>query len=88
MSDYNKSTNLSASALIKGAPGSVIGVVVNSHSLGTLKLWDNTAGSGTVLFNTISFAAGERYVPLFGASFDTGLYATIGGTADITIVYK
>lgn len=78
----------SSSALVKAAPGTVAGVVINSHSSGTLKLWDNTVGSGTVLFNTISFAVGEHYIDLFNAKFSIGLYATIGGTADITILYN
>lgn len=82
-------TNLSASALIKTGAGVVAGFIVNSHSSGTLKLWDNTAGSGSVLLNTITFAAGSGIVvPLPGdISFSTGLYATIGGTADITIFW-
>jgi hypothetical protein len=82
-------TNTAASALIKTGAGQVYGVIINSHNSGTLKLWDNTAGSGTVICNTITFAAGERFIPLLGATFGTGLYATIGGTAaDITILYR
>lgn len=80
--------NLSASALVKTGAGQAYGVVINSHTSGTLKLWDNTAASGTVLCNTITFVAGERFIPLLGATFGTGLYATIGGTADITILYR
>lgn len=83
----NKSVNLTASALVKTGSGTVTGVVINSHTSGTLKLWNNTAGSGTVLFNTITFAVGERWIPLFGANFTTGLFATIGGTADITLMF-
>lgn len=82
------SVNLTASALIKTGSGRVQGIVINSHTAGTLKLWDNTAGSGTVLTNTMTFAVGERFIPLLGATFGTGLYATIGGTADITIIYN
>ena len=80
--------NLSASALVKTGAGQVYGIVINSHTSGTLKLWDNTAGSGTVLCNTMTFAVGERFIPLLGATFGTGLYATIGGTADVTILYR
>lgn len=80
--------NLSASALIKTGAGQAYGVVINSHTTGTLKLWDNTAASGTVVCETISFAVGERFIPLLGATFGTGLYATIGGTANITILYS
>lgn len=83
-------TNLSASALIKTGAGVVSGFVVNSHSSGTLKLWDNTSAATTVLTNTITFAAGSGIVVNFGSDiqFSTGLYATIGGTADITIFWK
>lgn len=83
-------TNLSASALIKTGAGVVSGFIVNSHSSGTLKLWDNTSAATTVLLNTITFAAGSGIVVNFGADieFSTGLYATVGGTADITIFWK
>jgi len=81
-------TNITASALIKTGAGVLKGIVVNSHSSGTLKLWDNTAGSGTVIFNTITFAAGPNFIKLPAVEFSTGLYATIGGTADITLLWK
>lgn len=82
-------TNLSASALVKTGTGRLFGFIVNSHSSGTLKLWDNTAGSGGVLLNTITFAAGPVFVPLpFAVEFTTGLYATVGGTIDLTIFWK
>lgn len=80
--------NTAASALIKTGAGQVYGIVINSHTSGTLKLWDNTAGSGTVLCNTMTFAVGERFIPLLGATFGTGLYATISGTADVTILFR
>jgi len=81
-----KYTNLSASALLATGPGVLVGVVINSHSSGTLKFWDNTSAATTVIFNTITLAAGERFVPLYGAKFTVGCYLTIGGTADVTVV--
>lgn len=82
------SINLSASALIKTGAGNVYGVVINSHTSGTLKLWDNTSAAGAILENTITFGVGERFIELKGEAFSTGLFATIGGTADITILYR
>jgi hypothetical protein len=84
-----KKTNFTASGVIKTGAGSVAGVIVNSHTSGTLKLWDNTAGSGTVIINTYTFPAGSG-VYTFPApiEFYTGLYATVGGTLDCTIVWK
>lgn len=81
-------TNISASALIKTGAGVLKGIVVNSHTSGTLKLWDNTSAATTVLLNTITFAAGPNFIKLPAVEFSTGLYATIGGTADITILWK
>jgi hypothetical protein len=84
--------NITESTLIKTGTGNVIGVVINSHGSGTLKLWDNTSAATTVMFNTITFSVptvtGERFIPFFGAKFLTGLYATVGGTADLTIIYN
>lgn len=84
----NKYRNISASTLIKTGFGTVSAIIVNSHSTGTIKLWDNTSAAGTVICNTITFATGERVIDLKEISFNTGLYATIGGTADVTIVYS
>jgi hypothetical protein len=86
--EYGLYVNLSASGLVKTGPGNLQGVVINSHSSGTLKFWDNTAGSGTIIFNTITLGASERFIPLYGAKFLTGAYLTIGGTADVTVIYN
>lgn len=85
---YGLYKNISASALIKTGPGNVAGVVVNSHTNGTLKLEDAVTDTTPVIFNTITFASGPGFYPLFGAKFTVGLYAVIGGTADITIIYN
>lgn len=79
---------MTASALVKTGNGDVQGIIIASHTTGTIKLWDNTSAAGTVLVNTITLAVGERWIPLFGAEFTTGLFVTIGGTADITVVYN
>lgn len=81
---------MTASGLVKTAKGTtniIVGMFVNSTSAGTIKFWDNTAGSGTVINNTITPAAGQFYQLGF-AAFNTGLYATIGGTLDVTIYYQ
>jgi hypothetical protein len=84
----NSYRNLSASALVKTGAGRAVGIIVGSHSGGTVKLWDNTTAAGAVLVNTMTLAAGERFVNLADTAFNTGLYVTIGGTADITVVYQ
>jgi hypothetical protein len=85
---YGLYLNTTASVLVKTGSGNLQGIVVNSHTSGTLKLWDNTSAATTVIFNTITLAAGERWIPLFGAKFNTGCFLTIGGTADVTVIYN
>lgn len=84
--------NMSASGLVKTGKGRLHGIIINSHTSGTVKVWDNTSAATTVLCNTITFSAvattGERFIPFFGATFNTGLYITVGGTADITVLYN
>jgi hypothetical protein len=92
VSDSCLCKNISTSTLLDVGPGYVIGVIINSHTAGTLKLWDSTTASGTVICNTITFSAvattGERWIPFWGASFVNGIYATIGGAADLTIMWN
>lgn len=87
----NKYANISSSGLIKTGAGTLEAIIINSHSSGTVKIWDNTSAATTVICNTITLSAvattGERVIDFGSLSFDTGLYITIGGTADITIVY-
>ena len=79
--------NLTASALIKTGAGVLKGLYVNSTNAGTIKFWDNTSGATTVINNTITPAIG--YHDLGSVAFNTGLYATIAGTAlDVTLHYE
>lgn len=82
-------TNITADTLIKTGAGKFYGFIVNSHSSGTIKIWDNTSAATTVLLNTITLAAGPQSWALpIGIDFATGLYADVGGTIDVTILYK
>lgn len=86
--DSVKYLNGTTSQAVKSTKGSFYGVIVNSHTSGTLKLWDNTSAAGAVLVNTFTFTAGSGiYTFPRGISFNTGLFATVGGTLDYTILY-
>lgn len=78
--------NLTASALVKTGYGTLKGMYVNSTTAGTIKFWDNTSAATTVINNTITPAVG--YHNLGSVAFTTGLYATIGGTLDVTLHYE
>lgn len=87
--DAVKYLNGTTSQLVKTGAGIYYGIIVSSHTSGTMKLWDNTSAAGAVLVNTVTFAAGDvapRIIPM-GISFGTGLFITIGGTIDYTILY-
>lgn len=81
--------NGTASQLVKTGAGRFWGFIINSHTSGTLKFWDNTSAAATIILNTITFAAGpDKWVLPVAISFSTGLYVTVGGTIDYTILYR
>lgn len=80
-------TNKTASGLIKTGFGQVFGVIVNSHTNGTMKLWDALTATGSVVVNTYTFPSGSGiYTFPEPINFQTGLYFTLGGTLDITLL--
>ncbi len=81
--------NGTTSQVIKTGAGRFHGFMVNSHSSGTLKFWDNISPASTVIFNTITFASGpSMWIFPKAIDFTTGLYITVGGTCDYTVLYK
>jgi len=83
---YNNGT---ASAQIKATEGKVFGIVVNSHSSGTIKLWDSLTAANDVILNTFSVATGSQTITFAEPIvFNTALYLTVGGTIDYTVLYK
>lgn len=80
---------ISGSQLIHTGGGVVYGFIVNSHSSGTLKLWDNTSAAGAVIMNTFTFPSGSSMQkfpqPL---NFQTGLFADMTVDESITIIYN
>jgi len=85
-----KYQDITADTLIQTGKGKVYGFIVNSHTSGTLKLWDNTSAAGTVIMNTFTFPTGSSVQKFTddGIDFYTGLFADIGGTVDITILWS
>jgi hypothetical protein len=86
---YIRHKNITASTLVENHPCFFYGFMVNSHTSGTLKVWDSQTAANDVVFNTMSFAAGSglMYIFPFPILISVGLFATIGGTADITLLY-
>lgn len=89
MADINsaKYYNKTASGLVVTGPGQIYGVIINSNTSGTMKLWDSLTATGNVIVNTFTFPAGSsvQFFPT-AVQFYTGLFYTLGGTADVTLV--
>lgn len=80
--------NTTSSGLIKTGDGTVHGVIVNSHTSGTIKFSNSTTAVNDIM-GTYTFPSGSQVVD-FGAGIkcSTGIFATIGGTANVTILYN
>lgn len=77
-------TQLAASGQLATASGQLRGVFVSAASATpTIKIWDNTAPSGTILIDTFTPVAGTFY-EFKEAKFSTGAYATLSGTVSAT----
>jgi len=73
---------------IKGAPGSLISVVINTKiASGVLTLYDSVNPGGTAIIAVID-CSGATTSLAYRLDFATGLsYALAGGNADITISF-
>ncbi len=85
---YGLPAQITGTGLIYTGQGTVNGIIVNSHTNGTLKLWDNTSAATTILIDTFTFPTGSGSYNLFGVKFIKGIFATVGGTLDATISYN
>lgn len=77
--------HLTATANVKASQGALLGFYVNSTTTGTIQFYDDAAtGTTTAITGAITPAIGWNALPV---SFANGLYAVIGATLDVTIVY-
>ena len=83
-------SNTGESAAIVSGPGRVYGAVLAAGSdAATLILYDNTAGSGTVILKLAAVANTSEAISIpGGVTFSTGCYAAVTGTSpSVTIFY-
>lgn len=85
------STNFVASGQVKASAGIFVGCNLTGGSdAATLIVYDNTAGSGTILCK-LAAAAGVSvtFFPCAPVRANTGMYATLTGTApSATVVWR
>ena len=75
--------NITATGAVSTGPCQLIGFCVNSTTIGTLVL-RNGGASGEVMSGTITPAIGFHRFP---ANVGVSLYATVGGTLDVTFFF-
>jgi hypothetical protein len=75
--------NITATGAVSTGPCQLIGFYVNSTTSGTLVL-RNGGASGDVMSGTITPAIGFHRFP---ANVGVSLYATVGGTLDVTFFF-
>ncbi len=81
--NYN---HITSSTQISAKPAAILGIFcASASSTPTITVYDNTAGSGTILVNTFTPNAASFY-PM-PARTKTGLYVAISGTVDCTVFW-
>ena len=75
--------NITATGAVSNGQCQLIGFYVNSTTVGTLVL-RNGGASGEVMSGTITPAIGFHRFP---ANVGNSLYATVGGTLDVTFFF-
>lgn len=87
--EATKYLNGTTSQAIVSGSGKLYGIIVNSHSSGTFKLWDSLTATGTVIANTFTVPTGSQmYLFPVPIDFYTGLFITVGGTMDYTLLTR
>lgn len=79
-------------ALEAGTGGNSIATTetMANYAFGGTTMASGAGDAGTVLFNTLTFSAvattGERFIDFGNVAFDKGLFAVVGGTADLSLI--
>lgn len=77
---------LSASGQVATGPGVLKGFYVGTSTALTVKIWDNTAASGSVILETTATLTAGTFHEI-PAGFANGLFFTLGGTGTITVFF-
>jgi hypothetical protein len=82
---YKQVINGQGGSAVCATAGTVDKVIVNSHSTGTFRLFDGLTDGSTPITGTYTPATGSSVIEV-NAKFDTGLYVTTTGQANLTIL--
>ncbi len=82
----NITTTTTEAALVKTGAGVLHAIVVNTTAAGTVPIYDNTAGSGTLVGTLKASIVENTYV--YDCVFSIGLYVRPGAVGDYTVIYR
>lgn len=83
---HYRSISLSADGLVKTGQGFLGGIQVTASAAGVIRLYDNTAASGTVIIDQLTVYPGQRI--RWPAEFSTGcFFDLVSGSATVTVFY-
>lgn len=71
---------------VKTGRGNLVRIVLTETAAGAITIYDNTAGSGTVLGVLKASIAEGTYT--FGCRFQTGLTIVTAGASKLTVVWE
>jgi hypothetical protein len=83
---FSAFTTAQTATVVKSGAGVLRAIIVTGGTAGTITVWDNTAGSGTLIATFASTNAFGTYT--FDAAFGTGLTITTGAAVNCTVVYR
>lgn len=85
---YNyKAISTATTTIVKSSPGRIGCIRVVGGTLGNVTVYDNTAGSGTVIIPTLTPNSKEQ-VLIENAIFNTGLTIVTAAATIISVTYK
>lgn len=87
-SSYNTG-GVNETRTVRTGAGHLVRLVINPGTMSTFTVYDNTAGSGTVLASQTTGGAGggNGYSVEIGAAFSTGLTYISTGGCNVTLIY-
>lgn len=109
MIKYDSTTNLTADIgesfvktltsgtwnLVKSGEGTLVGILVSSHTSGTIEVRDGKTFTGAgLVFGTLTLVADasntslNRLISFGGAKFGSGIMVYLGGTTVATALYR
>lgn len=81
-----KNISTSATTTVKSGAGYLHSIVVNKAANGAVTIYDNTAGSGTLIATLKASIVEGTYI--FDCKFSNGLYVIPAAATDITLMYR